>query len=150
MCNKSKLPLTNHRWRYSVNNISSAPHFQFCGCGSETAGAVGLQMDRSPFNWGIFKLKPVRNVLLRFRVERHVSWKRCVTGFEICFLLFVGCVRNVSPISSNMYINHAVLKRQRTMSPSEVIYKCVRCSSVYTTIEDIRRNVCRKSFIVTI
>ncbi len=47
-----------------------------------------------------------------FRVERHVSWKRCATGFEIHFLLFGGCVRNVSPISSNMCINHAVLKRQ--------------------------------------
>ncbi len=29
-----------------------------------------------------------------------------------CFLLFVGCVKNVSPVSSNMYINHTVLKRQ--------------------------------------
>ncbi len=33
-------------------------------------------------------------------------------GFEIRFLLFGGCVKNVSPISSNMYINHTVLKRQ--------------------------------------
>ncbi len=32
-------------------------------------------------------------------------------GFEIRFLLLGGCVKNVSPISSNMY-NHAVLKRQ--------------------------------------
>ncbi len=45
-----------------------------------------------------------------FRVERHVSWKRCATGFEIRFLLFGGCVKNVSPISRNMYMNHAVLK----------------------------------------
>ncbi len=35
------------------------------------------------------------------------------------------------------------------MGPGEVIYKFVRCSSVYETIEDIRRHVCRKSFIVT-
>ncbi len=47
-----------------------------------------------------------------FQVERHVSWKRCATGFEIRFLLFGWCVKNISPISSNMYINHAVLKRQ--------------------------------------
>uniref|UniRef100_A0A8C1IG92 Cysteine sulfinic acid decarboxylase n=1 Tax=Cyprinus carpio TaxID=7962 RepID=A0A8C1IG92_CYPCA len=49
-----------------------------------------------------------------FRVERHVSWKRCATvcnGFEMRFLLFGGCVRNVGPISGSMYINHAVLKR---------------------------------------
>ncbi len=37
----------------------------------------------------------------------------------------------------------------RTMGRSEVIYKCVLCSSVYATNEDIRRHVCRKSFIVT-
>ncbi len=37
--------------------------------------------------------------------------QRCATGFEISFLLFGGCVKKVSPISSNMYINHAVLKR---------------------------------------
>ncbi len=46
-----------------------------------------------------------------FRVEQHVSWKRCATGFQIRFLLFGGCVWNVWPISSNMNINHAVLKR---------------------------------------
>ncbi len=44
------------------------------------------------------------------------------TGVEIRFLLFVGCVKTVSPISSNMYRNHAVLKRPaRTMGPNEVI-----------------------------
>ncbi len=48
------------------------------------------------------------------RFERHVSWKRCAMGFEIRFLLFGGCVKNVSPIRSNMCINHAVLKRQFT------------------------------------
>ncbi len=78
-------------------------------------------------------------------------------GFEISFLLFGGCVKNVSPISSK--------ETARTMGPTwvklqqvtcvmdslgcEVIYKCVRYSSVYATIEDIRRHVCRKSFIVT-
>ncbi len=37
---------------------------------------------------------------------------QCATGFGIHFLLFGECVKNVSLISSNMYINHAVLKRQ--------------------------------------
>ncbi len=46
-----------------------------------------------------------------FQVEQYVSWKRCATGFEIRFLLFGGCVKNVSPINSKVYINHAVLKR---------------------------------------
>ncbi len=64
---------------------------------------------------GTFKFTPLPNVLLCFRVERHVSWKRvqrCATGFEKHFLLFGGCVKNVSPISSNMYISRAVLKTQ--------------------------------------
>ncbi len=38
--------------------------------------------------------------------------QRCATGFKIRFLLFGGCVKNVSPINSNVYINHAVLKTQ--------------------------------------
>ncbi len=46
-----------------------------------------------------------------YRVERHVSWKRCAMGFEIRFLLFGRCVKNGSPISSNVCRNHAVLKR---------------------------------------
>ncbi len=33
--------------------------------------------------------------------------QRCATGFEICFLLYGGCLKNVSPISSNMYINYS-------------------------------------------
>ncbi len=95
-----------------------------------------------------------------FWLERHVSWKWCATEsnrsreqpvsrVEIRFLLFGGCVKNVSPISSNMNINRAVLKRPLTqwVHPSEVVYKCVRCCSVYTIIEDIRRHVCLKSFI---
>jgi len=32
--------------------------------------------------------------------------------FFFTFSLYGGCVKNVSPISSNMYINHAVFKRQ--------------------------------------
>ncbi len=83
-----------------------------------------------------------------FRVERHVSWQRCATGFEIRFHLFGGCVRNVSPISSNMCIHHAVLKRQLAHGSKWSRYKCVRCSWVYATIEDIRRHVCRAYFAV--
>ncbi len=60
------------------------------------------------FTWGTFRLT---TFCYGLRVERHVSWNQCATGFEIRFLLFGGCVKNVSPISSNMYINHAVLKR---------------------------------------
>ncbi len=47
-----------------------------------------------------------------------------------------------------MYKPHSIKETARTMGPSEVI-ECVCCSSVYATIEDIRRHVCRKSFIVT-
>ncbi len=78
--------------------------------------------------------------------------QRCATGFKIYFLLFGGCVKNVSPISSNVYINHAVLKRPLAQWTSEVIsyvsaaarytqqlkwshFICVRCSSQYATIE---------------
>ncbi len=53
---------------------------------------------------GTFRFTPVHNFAT-------VSWKRCATGFEIVFSCLVG-VSNVSPINSNMYINHAVLKIQ--------------------------------------
>ncbi len=45
----------------------------------------------------------------------------------------------------HVYKPHGIKETARTMGPSEVIYKCVRCSSVYATIEDIRRHVCCKS-----
>lgn len=38
--------------------------------------------------------------------------KRCATGFEVRFLSFGGCVRKCYPISSDVYINLAVYKRQ--------------------------------------
>ncbi len=41
---------------------------------------------------------------------------------------FGGYVKNVSPISSNMYINHVVLKR---LGPSEVLYT-VSAAARYT------------------
>ncbi len=84
-----------------------------------------------------------------FRVERHVSWKRCATGFEIRFLLFGGCVKNVSPISSNMYINHTVLKRQLAQWVQVKSFTNVSAAARYTQQLKILEDVCRKSFIVT-
>ncbi len=81
-----------------------------------------------------------------FWVERHVSWKRCATGFEIRFLLFGGCVKNVSPISSNVYINHAVLKRQLAQWVQVKSFNMCPLQFGIRIIEDIRRHVCPKSF----
>ncbi len=83
-----------------------------------------------------------------FRVERHASWKRCAARFDIRFLLFGGCVKKVSPISSNMYRNHAVLKRRLAQWVQVKSFTNVSASK-YATIEDIRRHVCRQSFIGT-
>ncbi len=56
--------------------------------------------------WGTFKLTHTHTTFCYdFWVERHVSWKRCATGFETRFFLFGGCVKNSNPISSNMYKN---------------------------------------------
>ncbi len=46
--------------------------------------------------------------------QAHTGAQRFATVSRLndMFLLFGGCVRNVSPISSNMNINHVVLKRQ--------------------------------------
>ncbi len=63
----------------------------------------------------------------------------CATRFEICFL-----------ISSNMYINHAVLKRQLAQWVQLKSFTNVSAAARYTTLEDIRRHVCCKSFIVSI
>ncbi len=82
-----------------------------------------------------------------------VNCVQYATGFEIRFLMFGGCVKNVSPISSNVlnfkFLIPSGIKETARMGPSEVIYKCVRCSSLYATIKNIRRHVCRKSFLVT-
>ncbi len=84
-----------------------------------------------------------------FRVEWHVYWKRCATvcnGVWDTFSLD-WWVKNVSPISSNMCINHAVLKRQ--LLNGSKWSRLQLCPLQLTTIEDIKRHVCRKSFIVT-
>ncbi len=56
-----------------------------------------------------------------------------------------SCLGGVSEISANqqqrVYKPRGIKETARTMGPSEVVYKCVRCSSVYTTIEDIRRQI---------
>ncbi len=48
-----------------------------------------------------------------------------------------------------MYINHVVLKRQLAQWVQVKSFTNVSAAARYTTIEDIRRHVCRKSFIVT-
>ncbi len=68
-----------------------------------------------------------------FWVKQHVSWKRCVMGFEIRILLFSWWVcQNASPISSYMYINHAVLKRQRTQWVEVKSFTNVSAAARYT------------------
>ncbi len=97
---------------------------------------------------GTFKFTPVPNVLLCFRVERHVSWKRvqrCAT-FSLVWWVCQKCQPNQQ---QHVYKPSSFKDTARTMSPSEVIYKCAHCSSVYATIEDIRRHDCLKSFIET-
>ncbi len=85
-----------------------------------------------------------------FRVEQHVSWKRCATGFEIRFLLFGGCQKCQPNQQQHVYKPRGIKETARTMGPSEVVYYVhYVCSSVYATIEAIRRHVCCKSFIVT-
>ncbi len=48
------------------------------------------------------------------------------------FLLFGGCVKNISPISSNMYINHAVLKRQLAQWVQVKSFTSVSAAARYT------------------
>ncbi len=91
-------PPANQRWEYSLLNPPTAENSQW-DC-------------TVPFHQGHVQVHTT--FCYGFRVERHVSWKRSATGFEIRFLLFGGCVKNVSSISSNMYVNHSVLKRQLT------------------------------------
>ncbi len=81
-----------------------------------------------------------------FRVERHVSWKRCTTGCEIRFLLFGGCVTNISPISSNMYINHAVLKRQLAQWVQVKSFTNVSAAARYTQ----QLKILEDMFVVTV
>ncbi len=66
-------------------------------------------------------------------------------GLTYVFSYFVG--KKCQP-NQQQQINHSGIKETaRTMGPSEVVSKCVRCSSVYPTIEDIKSN--QITFIVT-
>ncbi len=64
-------------------------------------------------------------------------------------LVWWVCQKCQANQQQHVYKPRGIKETARTMGPSEDVYKCVRCSSVYVTIEDIRRHVCRKSFIVT-
>ncbi len=97
--------------------------------------------------WGTFKFTPVPNVLLRFP-----GWTTCFLEtvckgvwdtFSLVWWLYQKCQPNQQ---QHVYKPRGIKETARTMGPSEVIYKCVCCSSVYATI---RRHVYRKSFIVT-
>ncbi len=48
--------------------------------------------------------------------ERHVSWKRCATGFEISFSCLVG-VSKISAQSAATYKPLGVKETARTMGP---------------------------------
>ncbi len=75
--------------------------------------------------------------------------QRCATGFEMFSLVWWVCQKCQPNQQQHVYKPRGIKETARTMGPSEVVYKCVCCSSVYATIEDIRRHVCRKSFIET-
>ncbi len=69
-------------------------------------------------------------------------------GLRYVFSCLVG-VSEMPNQQQHVYKPCGIKETARTMGPSEVVYKCVRCSSVYATIEDIRRHVRHKNFIVT-
>ncbi len=74
---------------------------------------------------------------------RNAAFVGCSLPFEKhpSFLLFGGCVKNVSPISSNMYINHTVLKRQLAQWVKVKSFTNVSAAAQYTLqlkiLEDI-------------
>ncbi len=100
-------------------------------------------------------------------VQAHTGAKRFATVYRLNYMFpgngvqqglryISSCLVDVSKMSAQSaetYIIHTLLKRplaewvQVKKKWSRLI--CVRCSSVYATIEYIRRHVCHKSFIVT-
>ncbi len=80
-------------------NLCNSLVYDWLVCGLALSGACSASHRCAAFCYG-------------FRVERHVSWKRCATGFEIVFSCLVGVSEMSEPISSDVYVNHAVLKRQ--------------------------------------
>ncbi len=87
-----------------------------------------------------------------FRVERHVSWKRCATVcnrvWDMFSLVWWVCQKCQPNQQQRVKKPRRFKETARTMGPTELI-ECVCCSSVYTTIEDIRKHICHESFIVT-
>ncbi len=82
-----------------------------------------------------------------FRVERHVSWKRCLTvcngvwdTFSLVWWVCQKCQQQ------HVYKPRGIKETARSMGSSEVIYKCLLQLRI-ATIEDIRRHVCHESFI---
>lgn len=75
-----------------------------------------------------------RSVCNNFQVERHVSSKRCASGLKVRFFFFIWCACQRSyPISSDMYINPAVLKRQ-CICITQRTQQGVQCTTVSTEI----------------
>ncbi len=66
--------------------------------------------------------------------------------FSLVWWVYQKCQPNQQ---QHVYKPRGIKDTARTIGPREVVYKCVHCSSLYATIEDIRRRVCHKSFIVT-
>ncbi len=125
---------------------------EFVSAQSDTCRrTLQLQLNSFTVIWGTFKLKLVCNVLLRFP-----GWTTCFLEtvyngvWDTFSLVWWVCHKYQPNQQQHVYKPRCIKETAHTMSPSEVVYKCVRCSSVYTTIEDIRRHVCRDSFIETI
>ncbi len=92
--------------------------------------------------WGTFKFTPVPNVLLRF-----LGWTTCFLEtvcngiWDTFSLVWWVCQKCQPNQQQRVYKPSGIKETARTMGPSEVVYKCVHCSSVYATIEDIRRQI---------
>ncbi len=50
-------------------------------------------------------------------------------------LVWWVCQKSQPNLLQHVYKPHGIKETARTMGPSKVIYKCVRCSSVYATIK---------------
>uniref|UniRef100_A0A0E9WZH5 Uncharacterized protein n=1 Tax=Anguilla anguilla TaxID=7936 RepID=A0A0E9WZH5_ANGAN len=69
-------------------------------------------------------------------------------AFRSVFSRLVGVSEVLPNQQRRVHKPRRIKKAVRTMDLNEVLYKCVRCSWVYATTEDIRRHVCHKYFIV--
>ncbi len=87
---------------WTGSNLTLWLKSRMCAVGWKPLNLSGNLLSES---WGTFKLSP------NYGLNDMFPGNGVQRGFEIRFLLLGGSVKNVSPISSNMY-NHAVLKRQ--------------------------------------